>query len=73
MIVPDALDDIEYKVKSIKYNPANTRITVFNDIGELAHLGIATGNPYSDMQQIQIGLYIIKNTNDFENGLIDLF
>ena len=65
----DTLMDIEEKIKSSKYNPSDPLITFVNEIEELARLGTAANNPYSDMQKVQIGLRIIKNTGDFEQGL----
>ena len=64
----DTLMDIEEKIKSSKYNPSDPLITFVNEIEELACLGTAANNPYSDIQKVQIGLHIIKNTGDFEQA-----
>ena len=69
----DTLMDIEDKVKTMEYNLAEPLVVVFNEIEELARLGGAANNPFSDMQQVQIGLRIIKNTNDFEQGIQDWY
>ena len=65
----DTLMDIEDKVKTMDYNITEPLVVIYNEIDELARLGTAAGNPYSDMQQVQLGLRIIKNSNDFENGI----
>ena len=65
----DALMDIEYKVKTMEYSITDPLVVVFNEIEELARLGTAAHIPYSNMQLLQIGLRIIKNTNDFEDGI----
>ena len=65
----DTLMDIEEKVKTMEYNLSELLVTIFNEIEALAGLGVAANNAFSDMQQVQIGLRIIKNTNDFEKGI----
>ena len=65
----DTLMDIEDKTKAMEYNLVDPLIVVFNEIEELARLGTAADNPFSDKQLVQIGLKIIKNTNDFENAI----
>ena len=59
----DNLMDVEEKVKTLDYNPSDPLVSVYNDVEELARLGTAANNPYSDMQKVQIGLCIVKNTN----------
>ena len=65
----DTLMEIEEKVKTMEYNLVEPLVTVFNEIEELTRLGAAANNPFSDMQQVQLGLRIIKSTNDFEQGI----
>ena len=61
--------DIEDKVKTMEYSLSDPLIVMFNEIEELERLGIAATNPYREMQLVQIGLKIIKNTNDFEDAI----
>ena len=61
--------DIETKVRTMEYSITDPLVVIYNEIEELARLANAANNPFSDMQQVQIGLRIIKNTNDFEQGI----
>ena len=65
----DTLADIDEKVRTTQYNVSEPLVTVYNDIEELARIAVAADNPYSDKQQVQLGLKIIKNTQDFEAGI----
>ena len=65
----DTLMDIEDKVKTMEYSLSDPLIVMFNEIEELERLGIAATNPYREMQLVQIGLKIIKNTNDIEDAI----
>lgn len=69
VIVADTLDEQETKVKGMKYVPTEPFVTVTNAIEELARIANAAENPYSDAQKVQMGIRIVKNTNDFEDGL----
>ena len=44
--------EIEDKVKSMEYNISDPLIVVYNEIEELARLGTAAANPFSNMQQV---------------------
>ena len=65
----ETLTEMEMKVKEKHYDVSEPIVTIFNKIEELARLGTAAHNPYSDMQKVQLGLRIIKNTSDFETSL----
>ena len=65
----ETLADIDAKVRNLIYDISEPLVTLFNEIEELARLATAASNPYSDMQQVQIGLRVIKNTHDFEAGI----
>ena len=69
----EQLDDIESKVKTMTYHPSVPLIKVTNEIKELERLALAGENPMTDKQKVTIGMKIIKNTNDFEDGITDWY
>ena len=44
-------------------------VTIYDEIEELEHIGVAAVNLYSQSQIVNYRLIIIKNTNDFETGI----
>ena len=48
----ETLTEMEMKVKEKHYDVSEPIVTIFNKIEELARLGTAAHNPYSDMQKV---------------------
>ena len=46
---------------------------MYNNVNELQDLGTASRNLFTPTQLIEIGIQLIKNFNDFEEGLTDWF
>ena len=72
-VVEETFNNQETKVKTIKYLLSEPFVNVTTTIDELAPVATAANNPYSDNQKIQMGLGIVKNTNDFEVALLDWY
>ena len=68
-VTAESLTELEEKVKTLQYNVTEPIITIFNEIEELSRVADAANNPFSEMQKVQIGLKVIKNTNDFETAI----
>ena len=49
----ESLTELEGKVKDKHYDVSEPIVTIFNEIEELARLGDAAHNPYSNMQKVQ--------------------
>ena len=49
-------------------DPINNIFTAVQDLGDLSD---AANNPYSDRQLLELGLIIIRNTQDFEKAQMD--
>ena len=56
-------------MKNTKYVLLEPLVTVYDDIEELARAADEAETPFSEAQQVKLGLKIICNTNDFEDGL----
>ena len=56
-------------MKNTKYVLLEPLVTVYDDIEELARAADEAETPFSEAQQVKLGLKIIRNTNDFEDGL----
>lgn len=41
----------------------------FNKVEDLLDISVAAQDPFTDKQIVNIGLHLIKNTNDFERAL----
>ena len=46
---------------------------MFNEIDELQDMATATENAFSDQQIVNLGIHLIKNTGDFEKGIIEWY
>ena len=68
-IDPEALMERKLKVCEKSYDLMEPLVTIYNEIEELEHFGVAVINPYSQSQIVNYGLTIIKNTNNFETGI----
>jgi hypothetical protein len=67
------LAEIDQKVRTMVYSISQPLVTVYDKVEELTCLATASGNPYTIVQQVQIGLQIIKNTRDFEAAIRDWY
>jgi hypothetical protein len=65
----DTLQEATDKLRARIYDISQPLVVMFNDIQELNELSIAADNEYTERQLVNIGIQLIKNTNDFERGL----
>ena len=68
MIEPEERTARTKKVTDICYNLMEPLITIFDEIDDLKAFANASGNPFTQGQIVNIGLQLLKNTNDFETG-----
>ena len=59
----------ESKVLNISFNPDDPIVVLFCLIEQLAKLATSAGIPYSQEQQLEFGLSLIRGTRDFEKAL----
>ena len=60
-------------VKEIQYSVEEPLVAVYNTIEDLKLLAEAANNPFTPVQLVEIGIQVIKNSHDFENGLLTWF
>lgn len=60
----------ETKVKEFSWNIVDPPVCIFNLIEDLKSVANAAGVPKTEAQLINYGLDIVRNTGEFENGLI---
>ena len=60
-------------IKEIQYSVKEPLVIVFNVIEELKLLAEAANDPFTPVQLLEIGIQVIKNSHDFENGLLMWF
>ena len=65
----DTLQEVTDKLRERIFDISEPLVVMFNDIEELKALSIAADNEYTERQLVNIGIQLIKNTNDFERGL----
>ena len=65
----EEVKQVESKVLSLSFNPANPMITIYRPIKQLQKKATEAGIPYSKAQILEIGLALIKSTRDFEKAL----
>ena len=68
-VEPEELKDEEDILRQKFFNIGDPLIILFNEVEELQGLATAFGNPFSPVQQLTIGIQLIKHFNDFETGL----
>jgi hypothetical protein len=59
----------EQIVREFKYNPPTPLVVIFNRIEDLRDLAEAALNPYTDLQLLNIGLQVLKDSGSFTEGL----
>ena len=59
----------EQLVRNIKYAPPTPLVVLFNKIEDLRDLAEAANNPYTDIQLLNIGLQVLKESTSFTEGL----
>ena len=69
-IEPEEITARTKKVLDISYNLMDPLITIFDEIEDLEVFANAAGNPFTKEQIVNIGLQLLKNTNDFETGIM---
>lgn len=72
-VEPEELKEQEDILRQKVFNIGDPLIILFNEVEELQELATASGNPFSPVQQLTIGIQLIKNFNDFETGLTSWF
>ena len=70
LIEDKVLSKTENKIRTMQYNLLDPLVKVFDNVEELHHLGHAAQDPYFEAQLIKFSLQIIKNTHDFETGIL---
>ena len=61
----------EDNVLKLDFNPSDPLVILFNPIEKLQKLATTAKMPYTEEQLINFGLTIIRNTRDFEKGLLE--
>ena len=59
----------EVEVLNLTFNPDDSMVTMYRHIKELQKLATAASISYSDAQQLEFSLTLIRNTRDFEKAL----
>lgn len=52
------------------WDPAEPTVVMYNKIDDLTNLAAAANLPKTNKQIVNIGLHLIKKTNDFETTLL---
>ena len=66
---PDRLNDKEMEVRAFVYNLQDPLVSLFDQVEDLKKLGDAAQMPYTQQQIINFGIQLIRNTQDFQDGL----
>ena len=53
----------------MSFNPTDPMVLIYCPIEQLQKLATNANIPYSDAQQLEFGLTLIRSTRDFEKGL----
>ena len=69
----ETLDEHEAKVRSLFWNLSDPPVTIFNEIEDLVELAEAARLPKTNAQIVNMGLHIIRKTQDFEQALTAWF
>ena len=72
-VEPEELKEQEDLLRQKVFDIGQPLIILFNEVEELQLLATASGNPFSPVQLLTIGIQLIKNFNDFETGLTTWF
>ena len=59
----------EAEFLNLTFNPANPMVTLYRSINQLQNLATVANILYSDAQQLENGLTLIRNTRDLEEAL----
>ena len=59
----------EAKVLNIAFHPTGYIVILYRPIDKLQNLATTAGIPYSQAQQLEFSLILIRNTRDFEKAL----
>ena len=65
----ETLDDHEAKVRSLFWTLSDPPVTLFNKVEDLVELADAARLPKTNAQIINMGLHIIRKTQDLEQAL----
>ena len=65
--------ETEQKLRDKVFDISEPLIVMYNEIEDLLELSTAAGQTYTQSQIVNLGVHLIKNTNDFEKGLNDWY
>ena len=69
-VTPEVLAENTAAVKELQYSVKEPLVTVYNAIEDLKLLAKAANNPFTPVQLVDIAIQVIKNSHDFDNGLL---
>jgi len=61
----------EHEVLRTSFTPSDPLVTIWSPLEKLKKFATYAKNPYTDIQIIDFALQLIRNTRDFEQGLLD--
>ena len=67
---PEKVADEEAKLMNYYWDPAEPTVVMYNKIDDLINLAAAANLPKTNEQIVNIGIHLIKKTNDFETALL---
>ena len=65
----DTLQEVTEKLRERIFDLSEPLVVLFNEVEDLKDLLITVDNEYTERQLVNIGIQLIKNTNDFERCL----
>ena len=68
-VTSDEVKQLESEVLSLSFNPADPMVAIYRPIEQLQKKATEASIPYSEGQQLEFGLSLIRNTRDFEKAL----
>lgn len=68
-VTPEKLQKEEMQVKAYVYNLQEPLVVLFDKVEDLTKLAQAAKMPYTKAQIINMGIQLIRNTHDFQDGL----
>ena len=68
-ITPEELETVKDTLKGKVFNIEDPLVIMYNEIEDLKELAQAATAPMTDRQVVNLGLQLIKNTNDFERAI----
>ena len=69
----ETLHEEEEKLATYYWDPKDPSVLMYKKIEDLVDLATATGIPKTDAQIVNLGITLIKKTNDFETALLNWY